>query len=73
MTSVEAFQQIVMKAEAEGRRLTVKERLQNPALQKDLAAEKAQTIKSAEKAVEKAKAALKAAEHNLAVAKKENG
>jgi len=49
-----------------------KERLADPLLQKELAREKAQTIESAERAVEKAKAQLKQAEANLALAKKEN-
>ena len=67
------FDAIVAQAEAEGRRLTDKERLQNPALQKDLAAEKAQALKSAALAVAKAEKQLKEAKANLAKAQKENG
>lgn len=67
-----AFAALVRKAEAEGRRLTKEERLSNPALQKELAADKAQAIESAEKAVEIAEAHLAQAKKNLAVAIKEN-
>lgn len=44
-----------------------------PEAKKNIAAQKAQAIESAERAVEKAKAQLKAAEKGLAQAKKENG
>lgn len=49
-----------------------KERLKDPALQKELAREKAQAIASAERRLEKAKAEVKEAEKALALAQKEN-
>jgi hypothetical protein len=67
-----AFDAIVKAAESEGRKLTTKERLANPVLQRELVREKANTIRSAERAVEKAEQHLDAAELALTVAKKEN-
>lgn len=66
------FETLVRTAELEGRTLTDAERLLNPALQKELAAQKAQAIASAEAAVETAEAHLKAAQKGLALAQKEN-
>lgn len=66
------FETLVRQAELEGRTLTDAERLLNPVLQKELAAQKAQAIESAEKAVETAEAHFKQAKKNLADTIKEN-